>query len=44
MVNDFIEELMDPDMELKPESLWWTITCEAEDEKTLKVGRKAEKV
>ena len=27
MVNDIIEELLDVDMEPKPESLWWTSTC-----------------
>ena len=37
MVNDIIEELMDLDMEPKPESFWWTSTCKAEDEVTLKV-------
>ena len=26
MVNDIIEELLDLDMEPKPESLWWTST------------------
>ena len=31
MVNDIIEELMDPDMEPKPMSLCWTRTCKEED-------------
>ena len=30
MVNDIIEELLDLDMEPKPESLWWTSTHQAE--------------
>ena len=37
MVNDIIEELMDPDMDPKPESLWWTSTCKDEIERTLKI-------
>ena len=28
---DITEELMDLAMEPKPESLWWTISCEAEE-------------
>ena len=31
MVNDIIEELMDLDMEPKPESLWWMRTYKAEE-------------
>ena len=30
MVNEIIEELRDLDMELKPESLWWTSTYEGQ--------------
>ena len=37
MVNDIIEELVDLDMEPKPELLWWTSTHEDEDSATLKV-------
>ena len=37
MVN-FIDELMDLDMEPKPESMWWTSTYTAEDGLTLKAG------
>ena len=35
MVNDIIDELMDLDMEPKPESFWWTSTYKAEDGLTL---------
>ena len=38
MVNDIIEQLLDLDMEPKPESLWWTCTYRDEDTTTLKVG------
>ena len=38
MVNDIIEELLDLDMEPKPESLWWTRTHKHEDMRTLSVG------
>ena len=38
MVDDIIEELLDLDMELKPESLWWTSTHKHEDIRTLTVG------
>ena len=38
MVNDIIEELLDLDMEPKPESLWWTSTYKGEDMRTLRVG------
>ena len=38
MVNDIIEELLDLDMEPKPESLWWTSTYKHEDMRTLHVG------
>ena len=38
MVNDVIEELMDLDMEPKPESLWWTCSYEEEEEHTLEVS------
>ena len=39
MVNDIIEELLDLDMEPKPESLWWTSsTHKHEDMRTLSVG------
>ena len=31
MVNDIIEELLDLDMEPKPESLWWTSTYKHEE-------------
>ena len=37
MVNDIIEELLDLDMEPKPESLWRTSTHEHEDMSTLSV-------
>ena len=37
MVNDVIEELLDLDMEPKPESLWWTSTYEEEEKLTLQV-------
>ena len=35
MVNDIIEELLDLDMEPKPESLWWTCTHKHEDMRSL---------
>ena len=38
MVNDIIEELLNLDMEPKPETLWWTSSYEEEDKLTLKVG------
>ena len=38
MVNDVIEELLDLDMEPKPESLWWTCPYEEEEKLTLKVA------
>ena len=38
MVNDIIEELLNLDMEPKPESLWWTSSYEEQDKLTLKVG------
>ena len=41
MVNDVIDELMDSDMEPKPESLQWTSTYR-EDQRTLKVGSRGE--
>ena len=37
IVNDIIEELLDLDLESKPESLWWTSTHHAEEKETLKV-------
>ena len=37
-VNDIIEELLNLDMEPKPESLRWTCSYEEEDQLTLKVG------
>ena len=37
LVNDIIEELLDLDMEPKPESLWWTSSYEEEGQITLKV-------
>ena len=40
MVNDFIEKLMDLDMEPKPECLWWTSTEKAEEGVLLKVGNR----
>ena len=42
MVNDIIEELMNLDMEPKPESLWWRSTDKEEEEMTLKVGCRGE--
>ena len=42
MVNDLIEELMDLDMEPKPEWLWWTSTDTAEDGVLLKVGSRGQ--
>ena len=36
-MNDVIEELLDLDMEPKPKSLWWTCSCEEEEQLTLKV-------
>ena len=38
MVNGIIEELMDLDLEPKPESLLWTSTHKHEDTTTLRVG------
>ena len=35
MVHDIIEDLMDLDMDPKPESLWWTSTYKDEVESTL---------
>ena len=40
MVNDIIVELLDLDMEPRPESLWWTSTHQAEEKMTLSVGYK----
>ena len=40
MVNDIIEDLLELDMEPKPESLWWTSTHKHEDMTTLSVGSK----
>ena len=37
MVNDITEELLDLDMEPKPESLWWTSTYKDEDVATSKM-------
>ena len=37
-MNDIIEELLDLDMEPKPESMWWTSTHKHEDMKTFRVG------
>ena len=42
MVNDIIEELLDLDMEPKPESLWWTRAYNDEDGATLKVGNRSQ--
>ena len=39
-VNDILEELLDLDMEPKPESLWWMSTHTDEDERMLKVERR----
>ena len=39
MVNDNIEELLDLDMEPKPESLWWTNTHKGEEKITLRGSR-----
>ena len=39
-VNDIMEELLDLDMEPKPESLWWTSINKDEDMTTLKVGNR----
>ena len=36
--KDIMEELLDPDVEPKPESLWWTSTHKHEDVRTLSVG------
>ena len=38
MVDDIIEELLDLDMEPKPESLWWTSTHKHEDMSTTSSG------
>ena len=38
MVNDIIEELLDLDMEPKPESVWWTSTCKNEGTRSLRAG------
>ena len=38
MINDIIEELLDLDLEPKPESLWWMSTYKEEDKSTLKMG------
>ena len=38
MANDIIEELLDLDMEPKPESVWWTSTSKCEIMTTLRVG------
>ena len=40
MVKDITEELLDLDMEPKPESLWWKSTHQDEDGTTLKVGNR----
>ena len=37
MVRDITEELLDLDMEPKPESQWWTSTFQEEAGATLKV-------
>ena len=37
-VNDIIAELLDLDMDPKPESLWWTSTHHAAEKMTLSVG------
>ena len=42
MVNDIIEELLNLDMEPKPESLWWMSSYEEEDQVTLKVWEEEE--
>ena len=39
MANGITEELMELDMESKPESLWWTSTYKAEDGLTLTVPK-----
>ena len=41
MVNDIIEELLDLDMEPKPESLWWRSTQKHEEMKILRVGSRS---
>ena len=38
MVNDIIEELLDLDVEPKPESLWWTSTHKHQDTQNVRVG------
>ena len=38
MVNEVIEELLNLDMEPKPESVWWTSSFQEEDKFTLQVG------
>ena len=40
MANDIIEEVLDLDMEPKPESFWWTSTQKHEDMRTFSVGSK----
>ena len=40
MVNDIIAELLELDMEHKPESLWWASSHQAEEKNTLKVWNK----
>ena len=42
VVNEIIEDLLNLDMEPKPESLWWTSSYEEEDQLTLKVGGRRE--
>ena len=37
MANDIIEELLNLDMEPKPEPLWWTSTHKHEDMQTLRL-------
>ena len=34
MVNDIVEEMLDLDMEAKPESLWWTSTHRGRNDDT----------
>ena len=40
VVTDIIADLLGLDTEPKPESLWWTSTCQAQEKATLKVGYK----
>ena len=43
MVNDIIDELMNLEMEPKPESSWWTSTYKGENGLTMDVGGRGKK-